>query len=438
MTNRQILTRLTSRRCIYFFCLLLCCSTAYSQDSTGIKFSEEPDTLSRQRFIDRYENVFMTKVPTRHIVKFGLSQYYQAVPYPLTDDKTLNNLSLHLGYEVKFLPAFSLALSGHFPLYGVQAPVKESLQNTVMDAQLRWFVDMRRRIRKGKSANNFSGNYVSLFFNIPGTIENDPKAGVKLGFQRRFLNHGYMDFSLAIFKSVFDYSYGLATGISFSTQASFGLAIGDWKKSAVAPLCDILLCDEFQRQQWKIRLPEITVGYYLNRIRTGVAFERKIKTSPWTINVQLDAAMNRGFNYLRYDHTVNLYDGETMVQRTFKYANVYSREGIVIFSVQPRYYFLQKRQQLNGKGGNGLSGWYAGLNTEYSYYKGWHGGWDLAGGEFESETNTVQAGPLAGFQLRLFRRGYLDMNTSYNFKKQLGNQKTSFGLRSNIGVGLAL
>ena len=427
------------KRCIAIFSLLLSCAAAYSQDSTNIRFSEEPDTLTKQRFIDRYENVFMTKVPTRNMFKLGLSQYYQAVPYPLTDDKTLNNLSLHVGYEVKFLPAFSLALSGHFPLYGIQAPVKESLQNTVLDAQLRWFVDMRRRIKNGKSANNFSGNYVALFYNMAGTVDDDPKAGIKLGFQRRFLNHGYMDFSFAVFKSVFDYySYGLATGLQFSTQASFGFALGDWKRSATAPFCDILLCDEFQRQQWKIRLPELTVGYYLNRIRAGVAFERKIKTSPWTINVQLDAAMNRGFNTLRYDHTVESYDGNQVTEHTFKFASVYSREKSVIFSVQPTYYFLQKRQQLNGKGGNGLSGWYAGLNTEYNYYKGWHGGWELANREFESETNTVQAGPLAGFQLRLFRRGYLDLNTSYNVKSQLGNNKTSFGLRSNIGVGLAL
>lgn len=421
--------------------LLICLHSAYSQDSSGIQFSEEPDTITQQRFIDRFENVFMTKVPTRHMFKLGLSQYYQAVPYPLTDDKTLNNLSLQLGYEFKFLPAFSLAVSGHFPLYGVRTPVKESFQNTVIDGQLRWFVNMRRRIKNGRSANNFSGNYVALFYNIPGTIENKPRAGVKLGFQRRFLNHGFMDFSFALFKSVYDYSYGFgATGLQFSTQASIGFAIGDWKKSATAPFCDILFCDEFQSQQWKIRLPELTVGYYLNRIRAGGAFERKIKTSPWAINVQLDAAMNHGFNNLRYDNARQIgWDGNDQpVMMVFPYANVYSREKIVIFSVQPRYYFLQKRQRLNGKGGNGLSGWYAGLHTEYNYYKGKHSGWVIPGEDLISETNTIQAGPLVGFQLRVFRRGYLDLNTSYNFKGQLKSSETSFGLRTNIGVGLAL
>ena len=429
-------------RFLLAFLLFFYFSAAYSQDSVVVKFSEEPlDTLVQQRFIDRYENVFMTKIPTRHMLKMGLSQYYQSVPYPLTDDKTLNNLSLNLGYEIKFLPAFSLALSAHFPLYGVQSPVKESVQNTVLDAQLRWFVNMRKRIKAGKSANNFSGNYVALFYNMPGTFENDPKAGLKFGFQRRFLNHGFMDFSFAVFKSVFDYSYGFGvTGLQFSTQASFGFAIGDWKKSATAPFCDILLCDEFQGQQWKIRLPEITVGYYLNRIRTGVAFERKIKTSPWTINMQLDAAMNNGFNYLRYDHErmVGWDDQNQAVMTVIPYANVYSREKILILSVQPRYYFLQKRQQLNGKGGNGLSGWYAGLHTEYNYYKGKHSGWAIPGGDLISETNIIQAGPLVGFQLRVFRRGYLDLNTSYNYKDHLKSNQNSFGFRTNIGVGLAL
>ncbi|TLV02895.1 hypothetical protein [Dyadobacter luticola] len=419
---------------------IISAGNVFAQEKTAVTFSQEPDTLVKQRFIDRYENVFMTKVPTRNMFKLGLSQYYQAVPYPLSDDKTLNNLSLHLGYEVKFLPAFSLALSGHFPLYGVNAPIRESWQNTVIDAQLRWFVNMRRRIKSGKSANNFSGNYAALFFNIPGTVENDPKAGIKFGFQRRFLNHGYMDFSFALFKSVFDYSYGFgATGLQFSTQASMGIALGDWKKSATAPFCDILRCDEFQGQQWKIRLPELTVGYYLNRIRVGVAFERKIKTSPWTVNVQLDAAMNNGFNYLRHDNQIEIgYDPNTYlpIYRIFPYTLVYSREKIAIFSVQPRYYFLQKQQQRRGKGGNGLSGWYAGLHTEYNYYKGKHS--DVRGVDLKSETNMIQAGPLLGFQLRAFRRGYIDLNTSYNVKEQLNNNKTSLGFRTNIGVGLAL
>ncbi|SEJ01041.1 hypothetical protein SAMN05216327_105259 [Dyadobacter sp. SG02] len=403
--------------------LLLCAiSAAKAQDTVSISYSEESDTLIKQRFLDRYENVFMTKVPTRHMFKIGLSQYYQAIAFPLRDDKILNNTSLQLGYEFKFLPAFSIALAGHMPFFDLHFPVKELVSYTVMDAQLRWFVGMRKRIKKGLSANNFSGNYVAVFYNLPGTADNyNPKIGLKFGIQRRFLNHGFMDFSIAVHQSSYD------GGPSFSSQASLGFALGDWKRVDKAPLCDILLCDAQVRNQWKVRLPEVTVGYYLNRLKAGVAFEQRLGAWPLTLNFQLDAAMNNGFNLIRY---------ENMSWGYFrKYMQVYSREKIVSFSVQPRYYVFTKKQQLKGRSTNGMSGAYAGLNMQYYYYKGKHS--DIQPDDLRREDNIVNVGPLVGFQLRLFNHGYFDCNTSYNFQDYLKSTETDFGFRTNITLGLA-
>lgn len=83
--------------------LLFATLQAKAQDTVSISYSEESDTLGKQRFLDRYENVFMTKVPTRHMFKVGLSQYYQAKLFALSDDRTINSTSLHVGYEFKFL-----------------------------------------------------------------------------------------------------------------------------------------------------------------------------------------------------------------------------------------------------------------------------------------------------------------------------------------------
>ncbi|MGG7664799.1 hypothetical protein [Dyadobacter sp. BHUBP1] len=405
---------------VLFALLLLVCSAARAQDTVSVSYSEETDTLVKQRFLDRYENVFMTKVPTRHKVKIGLSQYYQAVAFPLQDDKILNNTSLQLGYEFKFLPAFSIALAGHMPFFDLNFPVRELVQYTVMDAQLRWFVGMGKRIKKGLSANNFSGNYIGFFYNVPGTVDHyDPKIGLRLGIQRRFLHRGFMDFSFSIHREV--------DKVECSTQAILGIAFGDWKKIEKAPLCDILLCDEQIHNQWKVRLPEITVGYYLNRLKAGVAFEQKISSWPVSLNFQLDAAMNNGFNFLRRKN--NLYGVER------DYQHLYSREKIVSFSVQPRYYAFTKAQQLRGKSRNGLSGLYAGLNTQYYYYKGDHG--DPYRDNIHSEDNVINIGPLIGFQLRLFNHGYFDCNTSYNFQDYLKSTQTDFGFRTNITLGLA-
>ncbi|SDF52314.1 hypothetical protein SAMN04487996_11166 [Dyadobacter soli] len=408
--------------------LLLCAiSAAKAQDTVSISYSEESDTLIKQRFLDRYENVFMTKVPTRHMFKIGLSQYYQSVVFPLKDDKILNNSSLQIGYEFKFLPAFSIALTGHLPYSNLHTERWLPWQNIVLDGQLRWFIDMRRRIRAGKSANNFSGNYIAAFYNLPNRHEMDRRIGLKFGFQRRFLNFGFMDFALALHQDAPFFYYGILENWSLASQLSMGFAFGDWKRARRAPLCDILFCDAQIRSQWKIRLPELTVGYYLNRVKIGVAFEKKLGTWPASINFQLDAAMNNGFNQIKYGNMLWGYYRD--------YMQVYSREKVLSFAVQPRYYALTKRQQLKGKSTNGMSGLYAGINTQYYYYKGKHS--DIPPDDLRREDNIINVGPMAGFQLRLFNHGYFDCNTSYNFQDYLKSTETNFDFRTNITLGLA-
>ncbi len=407
--------------------LLYAAVAGRAQDTISISYSEESDTLKKQRFLDRYENVFMTKVPTRHMFKIGLSQYYQAKVFALSDDRTINNTSLNLGYEFKFLPAFSIALSGHIPYYDLQTPFRESFQNTVMDAQLRWFMNMGRRIRKGKSANNFSGNYLAIFYNMPSTSDDDPRIGLKLGFQRRFLNFGFMDFAIALEQGTPFFHYGLINNWDLSTQASFGLAFGDWKKADIGPLCDVFLCDEHLTHQWKVRLPELTLGRYMIRIRTAIAFEQKIASSPFSINFQLNADHSDGFNDIRNPESGGV----------FRYVMSRSKEKAVNLSAQARYYFLSKIQRLRGRGGRGFSGPYTGINTAYVYYKGDHRFYRISISEVKSETTSIHTGPLLGYQLRLFRHGYVDCNTSYNFKNYINSTETDFGFTTNITVGLA-
>lgn len=419
------------KKSFFLFLFLSFIQTVFAQDSTQIIFSQEADTLVKQRFIDRYENVFMTKVPTRHMFKIGLSQYYQPIQFALIDDKVFNNSSLTIGYEYKFLPAFSIALSGHLPIYVTEVPAEYVLKNVVYDAQLRWFVNMNKRIRQGKSANNFSGNYVALNYTLPGALrisQNDPTIGIKFGFQRRVLNWGFIDFAVALQKRSPWFQYDLDALWAFSTQASFGYAFGDWKRSNKPPLCDILLCDEHIRAQWKIKLPELTFGYHLNRMRFGVAYEHKIMSSPFSVNFQYDINLSKGWTYA---------DGKGAYVAYETFATDLSKEISQFFTIQPRYYFLQKRSQMRGQGGNGLSGMYTGINTEYNVYSGRHNRLLYGYPEKNIKSNTLYIGTLLGFQQRLFSHGYLDFNTSYNFKREKYSHDKSTGLRGNLGLGFA-
>ncbi|WP_031526410.1 hypothetical protein [Dyadobacter crusticola] len=399
---------------------LLLVSWAKAQDTTQITFSQEPDTLTRQRFIDRYENVFMTKIPTRHMVKVGLSQYQQVQLTPLMNEQVIDNISLLVGYEFKFLPSFSVAVSGHLPVNQSH----EFSHYILIDGQLRWFFDMRKRIKSRKSANNFSGNYISLFYNSPLTNRWNAGIGLKIGFQRRFLNSGVLDFSFALRQEKQFFYYGLLHDWTFSSQVGFGFAFGDWKKSANPPLCDILYCNQEVRHQWKIRLPETTIGYYNNKIRIGIAYEKKIADLPLSLNFQIDAAFNRGFHRISQDY-------EPLPRELVQ---MYSSEHSASFSIQPRYYLLMKKRQLQGKNTNGLSGLYTGANAEYFYYNGKHGAYIT---ELRRKDHVLNAGPLLGFQLRLFQNGFFDCNTSYNYQDYLASTKSDFGFRTKVSLGLA-
>jgi hypothetical protein len=421
--------------------ILLLTGSVFAQDSTQISYSEIQDTMVKQRFIDRYENVFMTKVPTRHMFKVGISQYNGGETRPLFQEKPFYDLALQIGYEFKFLPAFSIALSGHIPNYGTSSTIKRSWSNTLLDGQLRWYFDMKRRIRNGKSANNFSGNYIALNYYRFGTINQDPqtkfdtKIGLRFGIQRRFFNSGYLDFSMGLHQENPWFHYGLLYNWTFSTQTSLGFAFGDWKKAKDIPICDVFLCEQNIEKQWKVRLPELSFGYYLNRIRAGVAYEQRFKQSPLTFNFQIDAAISKGYNYFTYNE---LYPS-SKINTSFRSLMALSREAFITFSIQPRYYYLQKQQQRRGKSSNGMSSLYAGLNLENNFYLGKHGYFTGIPTERPARfnQNTLHIGPMLGFQQRVFKNGYIDLNTSYNYKREFYSSENSFGFRGNLSVGLA-
>jgi hypothetical protein len=49
-----------------------------------------------------------------------------------------------------------------------------------------------------------------------------------------------------------------------------------------------------------------------------------------------------------------------------------------------------------------------------------------------------KAGPLFGFQQRLFRHGYIDMNASLNYQNRSVTTNNKLGTKANIAIGFAL
>ncbi len=408
-----------NKNILLLFALLLS-RLAPAQDNTDIRYTTEQDTLIKQRFIDRYENVFMTKVPTRHILKVGIEFY----PYGFREYGTSSpqTKSLTLGYEYKLLPSLSMGINvkgagGWGSSIGWTGSMSAN-------AQVRWYFDMKRRISEGKSANNFSENYLAIvgeknwqteFFALP-----QMKTGIEFGLQRRFFNNGLIDFAAGVYYQKSQSRYNPYEFLSLerktndfeiSTRTTLGLAFGDWEKSGRLPACDLLHCDEAVNSQWKILWPVVKISSNVINGSLGIAYERKLGDSPLSINTQVLADYNK--------FSAGLVDNSSIFN-TLHY-QIHS-------SVQGRYYFLQQRNIRKGVGGNNLSGFYAGPHMDYVYYYN-------TVNRF-SEKKHLGAGITYGYQKTLFRNAYIDITgtQSWNIlrnqmgKNRLGSLRIGFGL----------
>ena len=90
-------------------------STAFAQvDSVRITHTQEAGTLEKKRFIDRYDYVFMTKEPTKWMLKLYNNDFNftEELFYRISYDNLVGKLfpPLELAAEYKLSPAFSVSV----------------------------------------------------------------------------------------------------------------------------------------------------------------------------------------------------------------------------------------------------------------------------------------------------------------------------------------
>ncbi|WP_143017003.1 hypothetical protein [Dyadobacter soli] len=383
---------------LLLFCISLNALTVAAQDTIRVTYSEEPDTLIvRQKFIDRYDNVFMTRVPTQNLVKAG---------YNSSD---VRGIGIALGYEYKILPQLSIEASFFMKTNNTGDVIysntfaKEWTQNWWVGMKARWYYNMGKRIEKGLNANNFSGAYVAASVDRRvGNVDffspinsNRHTIGIATGFQSRVFNRGHVDFSLGAYyldqspKSYIPHYYQSSRdprnkNFILSTQMTVGIAFGDWAQKVPTEACEVLLCDEEIQNQWKLRFPEASLGLGQRSLRLGIAREAKFGKSPFSIDISSNA---------------EFYDTELARIKGFS----------IKTALQGRYYLLQPIQIRRGKSGNNLSGFYTALEIA----------------NYMAKRNTSASYPLfnarywgasfsAGFQQRLFRNIFIDSAISVN------------------------
>lgn len=219
------------------FLLLLCTGRAglgqvvATPDSSRISYEEEEGSQSDFDLKERYNYLIRAQIEESQLWKLGLND--------VGFDNGRFRYGLYLIYERKLQTSFSVlgelnptAQPGYRYTYN-PATLTGSLDKTRyfdLGAQIagRYYYNLQKRIRNGKSANNFSANYLSAGIktnaayiprdthnngysgnDVKEYLVNTPQVSVRYGLQRRLGRYGFIDGNL-----------GLATDLNFLSRNS--------------------------------------------------------------------------------------------------------------------------------------------------------------------------------------------------------------------------
>ena len=193
------------------------------QEKVTIESSEEEvEEGSFERLLETYNQVIRVKEEKLTLLKIDLlSPFFYAVSNGESDeDGTLINNLFRITFEKKYRPDWSWFTRVKL------LTINRRLREYNLSGGIRYYYNINRRILKGKSANNFSANYLgvepNLRFNYRG---GDSGFSVKLlyGIQRRIGKNGYVDFDVGFENIIVPYTEK-DHGVELSGSIALGLA----------------------------------------------------------------------------------------------------------------------------------------------------------------------------------------------------------------------
>lgn len=179
--------------------LLAAVGTAHAQtqpDSSRVSYSEEVADTVRDTFKEKYDYLVRAHVEETELWKLDLLD--------ASTNFLIPEYGARLAYERKLSAPFS-AMAEVYPLLEKRDEGRGNRYYAFLGTQVsgRYYYNQRRRIQKGKSANNFSANYLSLlvrndFTDRINSVAFDHRTSVVWGLQRRLGRYGFFDFNFGV------------------------------------------------------------------------------------------------------------------------------------------------------------------------------------------------------------------------------------------------
>ncbi len=406
------------------------------EEKDSISYNQENSFFEDQRFVSASDFVFQTFEETTQLFKLNLlgailndynldyGDRYAPVNY------------LEFAYEKKIGKAFSV--NGSALLFFSLSDIYTGFDSDYLrygfevGLQTRWYYNMRKRIAKGKSANNLSGNYFGLSTRLKrnwAQLDSSPTInnaqnfiGLKYGIQRRVFRRGFIDIQFGPEFQLNESQWNSGTW-SFSSEIKLGIALGKPKMSMDAQQrCDVFQCFQERKRMLKIDLLNLIKitnnGFFSGDLYLG--YEHKLGTL-WSLNHELK------LSYLSF--------------KRFPDTNQFTLN--LRLQTQLRYYYNLRKRIAQGKSANNLSANYFGIELRthsflrYAYIEG-------LGGRIEKNPLKVFFSPIWGIQRTIFKRGFIDFTVGLPLFLVDGDSRAYksfrfifYGPYSSLRIGLA-
>ncbi len=208
---------------IYIICLLPAFTILGQSEEVTVESSEEQvEEGNFTKVLEAYNKVIRAEEEKLTLFKidllapllFGLSSGRDE-----GNEKIIANV-FRIAFEKKYKPDWS---------WFTRAKIRASdrtIDRLNLSGGIRYYYNLNRRILKGKSANNFSANYLAaepVIKFIDSFEETRITLRAVYGIQRRLWKRGYVDFDIG-FEGIFGRENRRRNGLDFTSSLEIGIA----------------------------------------------------------------------------------------------------------------------------------------------------------------------------------------------------------------------
>lgn len=194
---------------------------AYAQENIMIEeHQEKMDTTEFSSLLERYNHIIRADEEKLSVFTVDLLEPFLYLISNWGDTKTEVSSVVDVAYEQKFKPNWSWIVGS------VYSADRSSYRELELNGGARYYYNMNRRILKGKSANNFSANYLSSTVHYGRRFNDDDSQvtwNLGYGFQRRLGKRTFVDLTVGL-ENIFEAYSNRETGIDLFINSRFGLA----------------------------------------------------------------------------------------------------------------------------------------------------------------------------------------------------------------------